>query len=293
MSVHALTERAMVMNLSIGIWQGYRLDKEASRRVTEQSGADADAARVNKHLVAKEKLKPIVTAQNAVRTHFYDNTLPWRDNGDRLMTRLLYTKFIEEHERLVGEFEVAVDRFLTRDYPAAIETAAFRMGELFKRDDYPPVRELRHRFYVRLDIDAITTSNDFRVAIDADHIARVKEQMESAAEQRVQQAMQSVWRRMAETLSYFHARMSDPDAVFRDSTVTNLAELIDLIPGLNVLDDPQIEEIRVMLKSSLGGISAKEIRKDPAFRQELADQADEIKSKMAGFMRAFGCEASS
>ena len=61
MSIHALTERAMVMTLSISRWQGHRLDKEASRKVTSEAGAAADAARVNKHLVPKEALAPIVT----------------------------------------------------------------------------------------------------------------------------------------------------------------------------------------------------------------------------------------
>ena len=53
----SIAERAMVVNLAIGLWQGYRLDREASRQVTETNGAASDAARVNKHLVPKEVLK--------------------------------------------------------------------------------------------------------------------------------------------------------------------------------------------------------------------------------------------
>lgn len=288
MSIHALTERAMVMNLSIGVWQGYRLDREASRKVTEEAGADADAARVNKHLVAKESLKPIVAAQGAVRTHFYENTLPWRDNGDRLMTRQLYLTFIPEHERLVSEFHDAVDHFLAVDYPAAIAKAEFRMGDLFNRDDYPAASELRRRFYIGLDIDAVTTSNDFRVQIDEEHAAQVRSSMESAAEKRIHTAMQDVWRRMAETVGRFAERLGTPDAVFRDTTVTSVAELIDMIPGLNVLDDPAIEEIRLLVSKQLTGVDAKAIRNDPELRSELADDAKAIVDKMSGFMKAFG-----
>lgn len=288
MSTHALTDRAMVMNLNIGVWQGYRLDKQASAEITAAKGANADAARVNKHLVPKELLRPIVTARNTIRVHFYENTLPWRDNGDRLMTRKLYMKFIQEHSELVTEFRDAVEQFLAEDYATAIEQAAFRMGELFNRDDYPPVSELRRRFYINLDIDAITTADDFRVEIDAEHVERVKASMEAAAESRVHAALQDVWRRMAETIGYFHQRMDDPKAVFRDSTVDNIAELIDLIPGLNVLDDPAIEEVRQMIDKRLTGIDANDIRKDPAFREELADEAKQIMTKVEGFMKAFG-----
>jgi len=256
--------------------------------VTESNGADADAARVNKHLVPKEVLAPIVSASNTVRDHFYSNTLPWRDNGGRLMTRKLYMPFIEAHEKLVGEFNEAVRVFLDEKYPTAIEKAAFRMGDLFNRDDYPSVGELRHRFRIGLDIEALATSNDFRVQIDADHVEKVKAQIEEAAMKRVQNAQADVWKRLMEKVSYFAERLGNPDAVFRDSTVGNIEELIELIPGLNVLDDPDIEMIRQQVQAKLTGHSATDIRKDADLREELAGDAKEIVDKMAGFMRAFG-----
>jgi hypothetical protein len=37
----SIATKAMVLNLQIGIWQGYRLDKEASRKVVEDASADA------------------------------------------------------------------------------------------------------------------------------------------------------------------------------------------------------------------------------------------------------------
>lgn len=285
---HALTEKAMIVNLCIGVWQGYRLDKQASAEITAAKGAKSDAARVNKHLVAKEALAPIVTAAGAVRTHFYEKTLPWRDNGDRILSRKLYMSFIETHEGLVGEFNDAVDKFLTDVYPGAVEQAAFRMGDLFNRDDYPTASELRRRFYIGLDIDAVTTSNDFRVQIDADHVERVKASMESAAEARLAQAQADVWKRIGDAVGYFQQRMADPKAVFRDSTVDNVHDLLDLIPGLNVLDDPGIEEVRALIAEKLGGADAQEIRKNPDVREELAADAQAVLDKMAGFARAFG-----
>lgn len=285
---HALTQKAMIANLSIGLWAGYRLDKEASRKVTQDAGANADAARVNKHLMPKEALAPIVTAANVVRTHFYSNTLPWKDNGDRILTRKLYEAFITEHERLKRLFDEAVTTFLDETYPSAIEKAEFRMGTMFQRDDYPAAWELRRKFYIELGIDAVATAGDFRVEIDQAHVDRIKAQMESAAEARLQTATADVWRRMAETVGYFRERMADPKAVFRDSTVTNITEMLDLVPGLNVLDDPNIEAVRKSIAEALGGIDAKSIRKDPAFREELAGEAGKIMDTMAGFMKAFG-----
>lgn len=293
MSVHALTERAMVMNLSISRWQGQRLDRDASQRVTEAAGANADAARVNKHLVPKEALAPVVTAANAVRDHFITNTLPWRDNGDRLMTRQLFTKFIEVHERMVAEFRNAVEKFLSEDYPKARAQAEFRMGSLFNPDDYPSASELRYRFRINLDFEPLTTSSDFRVQIDQQHVDKVKTAMEEAALRRVQNAQGDVWRRLLERVGRYYERLSSTDsegkpAVFRDTLVENLEELVEMIPGLNILDDPNIEQIRQDILAKLSGHTAKDIRKDAELREELAGDAKEIFDQMTGYMRAFG-----
>lgn len=288
MSVHALTERAMVVNLSISLWQGYRLDKDASAKVTADAGAKSDAARVNKHLVPKEALAPVVTAAGNVRTHFYTNTLPWRDNGDRILTRKLYLDFIPAHEALVAEFNAAVEKFLTVDYPEAKSQAEFRMGDLFKPDDYPHAGALRERFAIRLDYGPVGTANDFRVQIDQGSVDKIKAQIESAAEQRLQAAQADVWRRISETMTYFNSRMADPKAVFRDSTVDNVHDLLALIPGLNVLDDPNIEAVRAMIEKTMTGVDAQTIRKNPDVREELAAETQEVLDKVAGLAKAFG-----
>ncbi|MDQ3024403.1 MAG: hypothetical protein M3R04_08490 [bacterium] len=285
----SITKNAMVLNIAIGLWQGYRLDKEASSKVTRDANANSDAARVNKHLVPKEALKPIVSAAGALRAHFYSKTLPWKDNGDRLITRLMYLDFIPEHERLVAEFNDAVEEFLTTSYPAAREQAEFRMGELFNASDYPTSRELRHRFYVEMDIDAVTESGDFRVEMDADQVNAVRSSMEEAMRGRIGRAMQDVWSRLGEVVGHFAEKMGS-DGIFRDTTVRNLEELVDLLPGLNVLDDPDLKRIGDDIKARLTGYEPKDLRKDDGARSQAAKDAADIMEQMAGFMNAFNVQ---
>ena len=282
----SITAKAMVLNLQIGIWQGYRLDKEASRNVTLQANAESDAARVNKHLVPKSALKDVVSASNAVRTHFYAKTLPWKDNGDRLLTRVMFLDFIQEHERLKQEFHDAVHNFLTVGYPAARDQAEFRMGELFKPDDYPSPAQLQHRFYVNMDIDAVTEAGDFRVSLDDEHAASVRGQMEKAMQDRIGRAMQDIWARLSEVVGHFAKTMSESDKVFRDSTVKNIEELIELIPGLNVLDDPTLNAMEQEIRAKLTGLDPKDLRKKPEVRTQAAKDAEDIMARMAGFMAA-------
>jgi hypothetical protein len=279
----SITTNAMTVNLQIGIWQGYRLDKDASAKVTKDANAEGDAARVNKHLVPKEALKPVVAAAGAVRTHFYAKTLPWKDNGDRLLPRAMYDSFIEEQGRLEAAFNDAVSTFLSEAYPAARDQAEFRMGDLFKHDDYPSPGSLRPRFYVNLDIDAVTEAGDFRVAMEDAEKDRIRQSMEDAMRGRIGRAMQDIWTRLADVVGHFATKMGS-DGIFRDTTVSNIEELLDLLPGLNVLDDPDLKAMGDEIKAKLTGIEPKELRKDPEVRTQAAKDAADIMARMKGFM---------
>jgi len=282
----SIANECMLVNLQVGLWMGYRLDKEASRQVTENAGAELDAARVNKHLIPKESLKPVQSAASSIRSHFYNKTLPWKDNGDRLLTRKMFTKFVEEHERLAHEFNKEVDEFANKAYLRAKDQAAFRMGELFNPDDYPAADVIQRKFYVHLDIDAVTEAGDFRVEMDAAHVKDIQQSMKRAMGDRINKAMGDVWARLADTLGHYAEKMSG-DAIFRDSTVRNLEEIVEILPDLNILDDPNLEAIRMDIRQRLIGIEPKQLRTDKGTRSVAADEAKRIMDQMAGFMNAF------
>ena len=276
----------MVISVRIGLWMGYRLDRDATRKVTSEAGAVDDAARVNKHIIPKEALKPLVATSGAVRAHFYDRTLPWKDNGDRILPRAMYARFIPEHGELKQKFHDEVDRFLTQTYISAIDQAEFRMGELFKAEDYPTPRELRSKFYIGLDIDAVTEAGDFRVkGMNAGDVDRIKEEMNAAHDERIIRAMGDVWSRLNETLAHYADKMAS-DAIFRDSTVRNLENLIAIIPALNVTGNPKLTAITDEITEKLIGYEPNDLRKDKAVRNEAASEAQRILDDMAGFMAA-------
>jgi hypothetical protein len=284
----SIATKCMTANLSISVWTGHRLDKDASRRVTEDAGAALDAARVNKHLIPKDALKGIVAAQGALRTHFYTNTLPWKDNGDRLLTRKRYQPFIEEHERLKSKFDAAVTDFLDTTYLRARESAAFRMGEMFRADDYPSVAALRRRFQVVLDIDVVTEANDFRVQIDTEAQERVKEVLEASMRHRLEQATKDAWERLADAVARMVERLGTKDAVFRNSMLENIAEVAAILPDLNVTDDPDLNRLCAIVRDQLVGHDPAVLRTDMDERARVAAAAQSIYDEIGGLMRAFG-----
>jgi hypothetical protein len=285
----SIAENTMVVNLQIACWSGYKLDKAMSQKVTEDANADNDAARVNKHLVPKESLKEIISAVGALRTHFYANTLPWGDNGDRLLPRLRYMDFMQEHGQHRQTFNNAVEEFLTRKYLEARDQAEFRMGDMFNPNDYPPAEALRRKCSVNLDIHGVATAKDFRVDMNKAEVDSIKRQIEEKNQERVTAAVADVWTRLNDTITHFAARMAG-DSVFKDATVRNLETIVEMLPALNITNDPRLEEIRQDINDSLIGFTAKELRKDDVVRAVAAKDAKRIADQMAGFMAAFNQE---
>lgn len=285
----SITTHCMILNLHLGIWTGQKLDKEATMALTRGAGADNDAARVNKHLVSKESMKLVTAAANAIRTHFYNRTLPWKDNGDRVIKRDGFTKFIEEHEDLVAKFHAEVRAFASETYASELDRASFRMGDLFKPEDYPTPGEVQRRFHVKLSIDPVTTFEDFRVDLDDANEAKVRANMEAAVHDRVGKAMSAVWERMLTVVGNYIERTKAGTGI-RIELVNNLREIVDLLPELNIIDDPRVTEIRALIDAKLTQHEAVDLRTDPDTRAKAAADAEDIMERMRGFMSAMSQE---
>ena len=64
----SIQKTCMVLNLQMSCWLGYRFDRGASEKLTDEASAVRDSARVNKHIVPKEFLQPIISARSSVQT---------------------------------------------------------------------------------------------------------------------------------------------------------------------------------------------------------------------------------
>lgn len=284
----SIATECMVVSLSISRWYGFARDAQLGRDVATSHNADNDTTNVSKRLMPATALKDVNSSLTAIRSHFYESTLPWRDKGDRLLTRKMYMDFVEKHEDLKRKAVVAIEKFITEVYPRELDRAEFRMGDMFNPGDYPSQAELWDMYKVRLDFEPVGDASDFRVDMDQRHVDSIRESIERGVNERIASAMREVWGRLAKTLKHFHDRMADTDATFKKATVDNLREIAEILPKLNVLDDPDLEAIRQDIEQHLVDHDAADLRKDSVKRQEVTTEAKRIMDTMDGFMSAFG-----
>ena len=282
---NSIAERAMGVTLRVKTWQARKLDKDATAEVNENHGAKSDAGRYNKLLLPKKALEPISKIVSASRAYVYANTTPWSDNGIRALLSANYFDHMEKIRDFQTEFDDAVDVFC-EEYNAHREQARFELNSLFKAEDYPDVCEIREKFEFRHVVSGLPVAGDFRVDMADDEIERIRTQITDENARNVKTAMDSVWKQLLDTVSHMGNRLRDPNAKFHSTTITNIEDLIERIPRLNLTDDATLTQYAQEIKDCLVGYTAADIKQDPTVRQGVAREADRITKKMAGLFQA-------
>ena len=278
-----LRDDAMIVRLSISQWTGRKFDKGVTQRVAREYAVDESVGRYNKVLIAKEAIQGITKVVSGARAFHYQNTLPWDDGGSRILPS---KNFLEYSKRMRGyreEFESAVREFVT-NYQAYRDDAQRALGGLFNPADYPGVHEIEHKFGFSTDIDPVPSSEDFRVSIQSAEAARIKKELEERVQQRVVEATRDLYVRLNDVVAKVADKLSDKDAIFRDSLVENVVELVNLLPKLNVGNDPKLDELAKETKKKLCALEPDAIRKDAKVRTKAAEDAKAILDKMSGYL---------
>lgn len=290
----SLTDKAMLGRLTITQWTARKHDKKVSQEVADNHGASLDSGRYNKVLVSKAALATLQSAANAARTFHYENTLPWATDGARILPAANFFAYSERMRALRAEFDAQVRTF-TAGYPDFVADARTRLNGLFNAADYPSVREIERRFSFDVEILPMPDAGDFRVTLGDDEAARIRADIQARCDAAVAGAVRDLWTRVHDAVKHMAERLRSytvDDATgkvsnpFRDSLVTNLRELADLLPRLNVTGDPDLDRMRERLCRELAPHDPATLRDNGAVREQVAKSAEDILAAMAGYIGA-------
>lgn len=290
---------AMLVEFNASLWTARKLDRGVTDEVVQRKGAaEKGAARVNKHLLAgRKELEVIQQHVSEVRSYVYLHTLPWSDSGMRLLPVKNFQSF---NARMVAFEDKYWDlcKGFVDVYPSLITAQAMALGDMFKRDDFPSVDSIKHKFGFSVNYLPVPTVGDFRVDVGNAAQKELQEQLAKLADERVESALASVRERISTHLSRMSDRLTvdvvDGEAKprrFHDTLVETGFELCDLVKDLNVTGDPELEQARVALERCLTSVTvltkkngselsvADTLREDMQQRSALKAQVDEMLGK--------------
>jgi hypothetical protein len=275
-----LSNKAMLVNLRISQWVGRKLDRKATDTVETTHSTESRVGNYTKKLLpgAKE-LENINRHAGAIRTFFYEQTLPWCADGSRIIKSTNYMEFTAKFRAMKSEFDTAVAEFLTA-YPTLKEQAKAKLGDLYREMEYPTTTHLTHAFECGVTFMPLPDVSDFRVDLSESEKAEFVASMQCVE----QDAIKECWHRMHDVVAKAAAKLSDPKAIFRDSLIENIQEMCQLMPKLNVTDDTELDSMRRSVEDIVKGISVNVCREVDSERERAARALAEVTNKMAGFM---------
>lgn len=280
----SINKKAMLVYLNISIWTARKYDKRVSREIEAKYQAD-EAGRYNKILIAKTHLANIQKISSAARSFHYENTLPWDDKGGRLLPAANYFNYISSIRSFKDDFEREINHFLAV-YPNLKEEARQRLHGLFNEEDYPDPGSLAAKFAFRNSILPMPTAQDFRVELRESEVESIRESIKEQIEASTQAAQHDLWQRIFKVVSHMSERLSDPDNKFKNSLVSNISELCDLLPKLNVTNDAKLDKAVEEIKAKLTVHDSQVLRDDEQIRNKTAVEAQKILRKMRDYLPA-------
>lgn len=289
MTNQRLNDRAMLVSLSIRQWSASKTDKKITKEVADQHASDVTMGRYSKALLAKGALETIKKIAGETRTEFYRRTLPWLDDGARILTATGYLATAEYVRRQQSAFDAAVQEFLG-NYDGLVADAKVRLNGLFDSADYPSYAQLKSKFGFTFCVRPMPDAEDFRADIGEEELARVRAELEADKTATIETAMRDVYGRMREVVGKLAERLKayNPnkpgDAPFRDTLVTNITDLLAVLPSLNLTGDANVTRFIADIRANLTAYSAEELRANMFTREDTARRAEEILAKMEAYI---------
>lgn len=292
----SIASSAMLVELSISAWTARKLDKKVSTEVDLGKGTKTRAGNYNKNLLAGTGFLDTIQKYAASARHWHlTQTLPWSDNGLRLLPMGNFLAYKENLVTLEKNYMALVDKFIVA-YPNLVSAAAFQLGDLFDREEYPDVEKVARKFKFGVNYMPVPMSGDFRIDINEEAKSEIMASCEKAYADRLNNAMKDAWTRLHNVL----LRMSDRLAVdlvnadeeedrgkvikpriFKDTMLEEATELVTLLQHFNVTQDPMMEQARQELAKAIENRDSSDLRQDMLAREAVKNKVDAILSKFS------------
>jgi hypothetical protein len=281
-STSNISNRAMLVTLKISKWTARKMDKKTSQRIASESGIDPKRGSYYKTLVGGDTIEAIKRKGNDLRAYHYMMTLPWSDEGPRILPADAYFEYMSHMQEERQKFDELVRQFV-QEYPYAREEAKRMLGSLFDPEDYPSTEDVAQKFGVDIQVHPLPAADDFRVDIADEEVARIQKDIEDRTNATLQSSMEAVYERIKEVLDKFEDRLAEEDTVFRNSLVGNARELVGLLPKFNLTGDPKLDEMARRMDEGLCKYTPDQLRNNSSARIETYNSAREMKSELLDF----------
>jgi hypothetical protein len=286
-----LNEKAMLVKLTMRRANLTRRDNAAE--VIIQNAMD-DAGLTVLCKLFRDKANPInqiMGATNEVYAYHTKHTLPYIDKGPRILPNALYLEYTQAMRDKFTHVDMLLDKFMPNyDHYVQLDIMNRSRGGTgrAKPEDYPTADEFRSRMGFDLRFMPLPDKKHFLFDMSDHDIANFTQAMHDVEVAAKTDAVT----RMLEPLKHLVDKLNKPigteGAVFRDTTIENVAQGLEVARKLLLDDCPELSRVINQLDTEVSKyIQHKDwLRESPVVREQAAKQLDDIARQMGAFMGA-------
>lgn len=297
MSHKPLTERAVLVDLSISMWGASVKDPVATADLALDKNADTKAIRVTKRLVNAEAMKDLRSAAKAAKEFHMASTLPWNDRGIRLLPISRVQSYKVGIERLTDEMIDARGRFVA-EYERHVREAKASLGTLFDPKDYPSVAEIERKVGITVDIEPVPDRTHFADGLLGEDEDRIRDDIEMRNQARIQLGVQDLFASLGEAVRRLADRMgfdTDDDGTekarkFKDTVITNLQDAAERAKELDITENDVLQSLATEAVRLVDDVDVEILRPTSGkkvysehVRQKLQKDASALADRFAGY----------
>lgn len=269
-------------------------DDEAANNAASADHADAERFTAYVQRVTKEdRLPPQQKLSEARRFLDFPTGFKWDGKGSFAVVNTKLDSVVTRLEAFRAEFYDLVDQLCQR-LPALRDQARVDLNGAFDRLGFPTEQEVRERYRFEIKTSVIPHADDIRLnhvsakarAAIEDNIRKEQQTKVTELHKTVVSSLESALARVASSLTDFS---EGKIARFEDTLVTNLEELVEALPTLNVTDDRTVSAAITRSRDLVQGLhealqnkSLRDKKSDAGkeTRKEIAKQAGDILTKL-------------
>lgn len=264
---NSLKNKAILVDFDGGWYNWTRRDTKVEREVTTSNGLSRNAGRYLKNLFlgCDLPLHHIRQIVQLARKDHDDRTVPWEPGRRMLMNVAFveYTRCMQAHQRNLA----AAKLDLQDKFAGLINDAQRSLGPLFNADDYPKCHEVVSACYISFKFLPFADSSDVRLDLDPEIVAEIQAEVEKNQADQFKEAVNSTWQRVYELVETAHRNLAKnhngskgTGERFNTNWYESMKELMPVLDGLNINNDPRLVAIREKCEDFLDNFAEDDLK---------------------------------
>ncbi len=274
----------ILVKLTIKGWSGKSIDADMTNQSLALFNGRTGDGSFTKVLVHEDYMRDLKKASTRARAIHDHHSLPWLSKGIDIITSKSYHDYVMAMAEPIEAFKKAKEEFCNPDhYSRVVEAQKSRLKTAWNILDYPTPDRIGSLFDISVGFFPFPDAKDWRLDLAEEEAELIRKETELSIKEAIYDASKDAINRYLDALTRFADKMRDfgPGNRMHKTIITNLKDLADILPKLNISDDPRIDIAAVEIKSKLEGLNLDVLKEDKSARDRARDEALEIIKRLS------------